>query len=202
MFSFHKPKKENQNESLDHMERRKTDDAIQAVIRSNHLELNMDIPTPTTHGGQVPVVCVSISTVIPSLQSLCRDILCTKNTCLMTENSPTVDVCNLPNMDDLLKDLQPSMRSKIEACTSGKELQKWFGDRTDSEWDELSQEQARLTESVKRDYIESQMIELAKKEDKLDSLHNSFIDKLREQDSLIDKLREQDSLIDELLNEL
>ena len=46
-----------------------------------------------------------------------------------------------------------------------KELQKCFSDMTEYEWDKLCQEQARLTESANRDYIESKMIEEAKQED-------------------------------------
>jgi hypothetical protein len=46
-----------------------------------------------------------------------------------------------------------------------KELQKCFSDMTEYEWDELCQEQAKLTESANRDYIESKMIEEAKQED-------------------------------------
>ena len=46
-----------------------------------------------------------------------------------------------------------------------KELQKCFSDMTEYEWDELCKEQARLTESANRDYIESKMIEEAKQED-------------------------------------
>lgn len=36
---------------------------------------------------------------------------------------------------------------------------------TEYEWDELCQEQVRLTESANRNYIESKMIEEAKEED-------------------------------------
>ena len=104
-------------ENMERRERRKTDDAIQAVIRSNHLELNMDIPDAMTHCGEAPVSCLNISPGIPSLQSLCRNIVCTKNVPLMMEKTPTVDACKMPNMDSLLQELHPSTKAKIEACT-------------------------------------------------------------------------------------
>lgn len=104
-------------ENMERRERRKTDDAIRAVIRSNHLELNMDIPDAMTHCGEAPVACLYISPGIPSLQSLCRNTLCTKNVPLMMEKIPTVDACKMPNMDSLLQELQPSTKAKIEACT-------------------------------------------------------------------------------------
>ena len=101
----------------ENIERRKTDDAIRAVIRSNHLELNMDIPDAMTHCGEAPVACLSISSGVPSLQSLCRNIVCTKNVPLMMEKTPTVDACRMPNMDSLLQELHLSKKAKIEACT-------------------------------------------------------------------------------------
>ena len=45
------------------------------------------------------------------------------------------------------------------------ELQKVFSGMTEYEWGEMCQEQARLTESANRDYIESKLIEEAKLSD-------------------------------------
>jgi hypothetical protein len=102
---------------VDNMERRKIDDAIRAAIRSNHLELNMNISHGMTHSGEAPVTCLSISSVVPSLQSLCRYVLCTNYEPLIIEKPPTVDACNMPNMDSLLQELKPTTKAQIEIST-------------------------------------------------------------------------------------
>ena len=103
---------------LKHMGLEGRNDAIQAAIRSNHLELNMGIPYAATHCGLPPDVCVQHTVGVPSLQSLCRDFLCRNEVPLTRESAPSVDPASVLDVDDLLQDVPSAMRAKMEVCTT------------------------------------------------------------------------------------